>query len=127
MLGLGEVGGEEILRTVGEEVETCSTVSPGSPERPRSSPVIMHTPQMQRSQLVLSMRPNSRMKLRVASRPDTLFALASSRASRYCLDSGSTARTMAAAREKPAPMKYRERQVYLDFGTTPRLMTAPRR
>jgi hypothetical protein len=60
---------------------------------------------MHRSQFVLSIAPTSRKKARVALPDSALLALASSRASRNWRDSGRQARKMAAASEKPAPIK----------------------
>ena len=78
-------------------------------------------------QLVRSMLPNSLKKRLLAWAEVMPEVRASSRAITYCRDSGRHARTMAAAREKPAPMKYSDRQVYLDSATTVRLITAARR
>jgi hypothetical protein len=90
------------------------------------SPVIIHTAQIQRSQLVFNMAPISSKNV-LPPPAEFGLALASSRASRNWRDSGRTARTMAAAREKPAPIKKRERQPYGLYWTTVRLMTAARR
>jgi hypothetical protein len=65
----------------------------------------MQTAQIQRIQLVLSMLPISRRKYLVACFEVMLDALASSRARRNWRDSGRKARMIAAAREKPAPIK----------------------
>lgn len=126
-LGPLEVGRVQVLRAVRQEVESCESalLFPPSPSLlpwPHYSasstrerlwqavdiPVIMQIAQIHLTQFVFNMAPISFKKTLLPFSCDG-FARASSLASKNWRDSGKRARTPAAAREKPAPIKKRER------------------